>query len=136
MSLRGYVKKGKPALWTSAFPRVAAVVKKVKKVAHGTNARGVLLREYKRRRDGWIADKCCAGCALRTGGWTPATECHHKFGRFGLLLTFEPGWVPLCSSCHRWTHDNPKTARELHLICEQGSWNSYKKALQSLPACV
>lgn len=74
-----------------------------------------------------------ATCAVFSG--RRSTEIHHKFGRVGRLLCWEPGWVPVSKEGHEWIHNNIKTAMELGLICETGHWNDYKKALIAQGAC-
>lgn len=39
-----------------------------------------------------------------------ATEVHHAKGRIGSLLLDRRFWWALCSTCHRFCHDNPSWA--------------------------
>ena len=52
----------------------------------------------------------------------PATEIHHKRGRFGKLLLDERFWVGVCSPAHRFIHDNPEIARKAGLLAQPGEW--------------
>lgn len=45
-----------------------------------------------------------------------ATELHHKAGRRGEWLNYTPFFLALCSSCHRWIHDNGKAAEDQGLL--------------------
>lgn len=81
-------------------------------------------RAYKVTADKFrLENPWCHGCARVFKVPTrPTTEVHHLRGRRGPLLIDVRFLIPLCSTCHRWTHDNPDTARRVGLICERGEW--------------
>jgi hypothetical protein len=55
-------------------------------------------------------------------------DVHHRFGRLGELLFWEPGYMAVCNNCHRWIHDHPAKARELGLLAPVGQWNKTELA--------
>ncbi len=126
MSLPGYKKKGRPALWLSV--RGAKPVRCVKKVVKmpkpRTRIRPVSARAAKARRaylakrGVWIQGRRCCNCV-----GTAATEVHHTRGRLGGLLMDDAYWLPVCSGCHNWIHNNQDQARERGLLCAKGDWN-------------
>ena len=54
----------------------------------------------------------------------PASQCHHYQGRRGLLLRYEPFWIPVSWEGHRWINEHRERARELGLLCPLGRYNS------------
>jgi hypothetical protein len=62
------------------------------------------------------------------GRRVPATQCHHYQGRRGMLLLYEPFWIPVSWEGHRWIDDHRQQARALGLLCPLGKYNS--------PVCV
>jgi hypothetical protein len=54
----------------------------------------------------------------------PATQCHHYQGRRGMLLLYEPFWIPVSWEGHRWIDDHRQQARALDLLCPLGKYNS------------
>ena len=40
----------------------------------------------------------------------PATQCHHFQGRRGMLLLYEPFWIPVSWEGHRWIEDHRQWA--------------------------
>lgn len=52
-----------------------------------------------------------------------ATDLHHSRGRSGQLLVLAQYFQALCSTCHRWVHDNPKEAQAKGLLAGPGDWN-------------
>ena len=80
-------------------------------------------RSYRERVKVWIVGKECQARATHIGQSAKATECHHTRGKRGRLLNYEPFWLPVCSGCHTWIHQNIPEAREAELICELGQWN-------------
>jgi hypothetical protein len=81
-------------------------------------------RIYRIQVKAWLIGKWCKGCEVLFEKITPATQCHHKFGRVGKLLLWQAGWVPVCADCHEWIGSNPMDARCLGLLCEVGQWNN------------
>jgi hypothetical protein len=54
----------------------------------------------------------------------PATQCHHYQGRRGILLLYEPFWIPVSWEGHHWIEDHRGEARDLGLLCPLGRYNS------------
>src|SRR5271168_2584092 len=107
MALFGYIRKGKPAPWKEAFPaqvRTAAKEPKPKKVRkpikQQSTVRSWETRKYRSRSLKFLkqlveANQRCpvTGAALMLGD----VQMHHKFGRRGKLLLWEPGWIAVSS---------------------------------------
>ena len=85
--------------------------------------------KYRARIKVWIVGKMCQCCFLRGRGLVIATHNHHKFGRRGKLLLWEPGFVPVCDSCHpSWIHfEQVAKAQDLGLLAPPGQWNTMPK---------
>jgi 5-methylcytosine-specific restriction endonuclease McrA len=68
--------------------------------------------EYLRLRDRFLYQNpfCMAKVPGTCGHWS--VELHHMVGRVGEMLLNEEHIMAICSSCHRWIHDNPKEAKE------------------------
>jgi hypothetical protein len=66
----------------------------------------------------------CRVYLLLVGRRVSATQCHHYQGRRGMLLLYEPFWIPVSWEGHRWIDDHPQRARELGLLCPLGTYNS------------
>lgn len=63
---------------------------------------------YLKARRAYLAEHSfCAACG------EPATEIHHKAGRGGEWLNYQPLWMPVCMACHRRITANPKEAEML-----------------------
>lgn len=102
---------------------------KPRRIAKRTPQKARLQRQYVARVRVWIVGLVCLGCQVRKfDAFKAATECHHRNGRAGLLLMDERFWLPMCGSCHRFTHSNPDEARRLGLLCAVGEWNKVPKA--------
>ena len=54
---------------------------------------------------------CKAGIPGKCTGMT--TEVHHIAGRIGLMLLYQPYWLPTCHECHVWIEAHPIEAKEL-----------------------
>lgn len=68
-------------------------------------------REYSRLREEFLRSKpICDVCGAR------ATEIHHKKGRFRDRLLDQDYFAPLCQTCHRKVHLNPKWAYSVGLM--------------------
>lgn len=78
---------------------------------------------YRQEVREWLRDKWCAVDGMAGHSSHPATECHHRNGRNGSLLTDKRFWVPVCDLHHRWIHDHPEQARREGLLCAKGDWN-------------
>ena len=82
---------------------------------------------YRRRVTFWLRqseNRLCRGCRpIFNRDPNRTTECHHYAGRRGVLLLFEPWWIPLCAECHQWVTNNAKAASWLNLMCNPGWYN-------------
>ena len=138
---RGMVKKAKQpgsvdgnacksALWKIAFP---ATVKtdlnthtKEDKRLYRIEAKAAVKAAVKA---GAICPVVEAIKELREGsryGWPICdriNEVHHKFGRMGDLLRWQPGWLLVSKAGHRWIHSNIAEARRRGWIAPHGKWN-------------
>lgn len=59
-------------------------------------------RRYNERVRVWLRGKRCAVFPEKM-----ATQCHHKKGRDGRLLLYEPYWLPVSAAGHKKIHDEP-----------------------------
>ncbi len=59
-------------------------------------------------------------------------EVHHRFGRLGELLEWQPGWMAVSKQGHRWIHSNIEEAMKRGWIGPKGTWNDFEKAKASL----
>lgn len=67
-------------------------------------------------------------CAVLFG--RRSTEIHHRFGRRGRLLLWQPGWLAVSALAHAAIHRLPAEARRQGLIGPVGTWNNYQKAVE------
>lgn len=145
--LRGYKKKGKPALWTEAFPGPAPEEQKPKRIRSRSKSRTPEEREYAKLAKvavayAYLEGRRCPVVAavpeLREGRKyghpisDKVTEVHHRYGRLHQLLCWTPGWLICSKQGHRWIHSNPARARELGFLCPAGFWNDYERAVWHL----
>lgn len=61
----------------------------------------------KARKAFLLEHPACAACG------EPATEIHHKAGREGEWLNYQPLWMSVCHTCHQRITHNPKEAEML-----------------------
>lgn len=147
--LRGYVKKSKPALWTtvpSARKRLeaAAATRRALKAALLQKKRCEAILEASRRRKSRpsafkriapVSKKRAAerktylslrdeflmlNCRCERCG-KAATEVHHKQGRGRHYLEVTT-WAALCSCCHSWIHENVAEAKAAGWLIGGGDW--------------
>lgn len=136
MSLRSYVKKGRPALWTTMkhgskprrlaaqHPKAKPPRKRVNQVSDKQRARN---RAYNARVKVWkLENPQCRACRVLGEKVNPTEDCHHKRGKLGKLLMDERHWIPMCRMHHDWIRDNPNLARALGLLAQPGQWNCYE----------
>ena len=57
----------------------------------------------------------------------PASEIHHKRGRRGRLLCWQPGWIASCFGCREFPHAHPARARELGLLSSPAEWDYFPR---------
>ncbi len=152
MSIRGYIKKGKPANWLSV--RGAQPVATAKRQAKPTKARKPIRPASKRNASEkniyraearqFVAEAIARGALcpvvlavkeLREGhkyGYdisATLSECHHKYGRVGRLLRWQPGWIAMSKQGHRWCHQNVAEATRRGWFGPAGTWNDYERAV-------
>lgn len=61
-------------------------------------------------------NKYCPVASRVFGKRILATETHHKAGRVGQLLNYQPMWLAVSREGHRWIHDNPAKSYELGFL--------------------
>jgi hypothetical protein len=101
--------------------------KRLRAVARRTPERAQQERLYHTRIKEWLRlaeNHWCRVYLLLLGQRVPATQCHHYQGRRGMLLLYEPFWIPVSWEGHRWIEDHRQRARELGLLCPLGRYNS------------
>ena len=92
-----------------------------------TSGQSQVEREYLTRVRQWLGlpeNRWRRVHLLLLGRRVPATQCHHYQGRRGMLLLYEPFWIPVSWEGHRWISDHRERARELNLLCPLGKYNS------------
>lgn len=122
------------ALWTTLpRARVIVAISRKRRIRPATAARAASQRRYRQRVKDWLragtpAHRVCV-VSLRLQ-WSPvaATQVHHKYGRRGRLLNWEPGWLPVSACGHQWITDYPKEAVALGLVGPVGTWNDFARA--------
>jgi hypothetical protein len=90
------------------------------------------LKIYFAVRDAFLAREengDCICCKLRRERGEnirqqPATECHHKRGRCGSLISDERFFAATCYDCGRnWIHQHPEQSRDMGLLAPPHLWN-------------
>jgi hypothetical protein len=155
MSLRGYIKKTRPAPWTTtpaeACRRAKAegerqALKAVrryfrrkgyKRIAPVSKSRRAVMAEYRREARLFVAAAVALGetCPIVDGvqalrerrADNRLTEVHHVRGRSGGLLLDRRWWLAVSAAGHDWVHQHPKQAAERGWIAGPGQWNSNSK---------
>lgn len=146
MSLYGYKKKHRPALWTQTpeekrrreLDVLARGLRKVKptrtpRAKHTAQESRLYAAEARAFVAAAVArgETCPVVAAvpeLREGkkyGWPISArlnEVHHTRGRRGPLLRDRRFWLAVSKQGHRWVHANPARARELGFLCPLGQW--------------
>jgi hypothetical protein len=94
--------------------------------------------EYKCRSKEWKQGKVCAVELKLRSKVVPAEQCHHIYGRYGRLLLWTPGWLPVSAESHLWIHENPEIAATHGWICSEEQWNdeSMIPAVGMISACL
>lgn len=108
-----------------------------KPVRKRTSKRASEEARYRRRVKVWLSEtynQLCRACQLRRKTFIDwSKECHHRNGKVGRLLNYEPFWIPVCSACHNWIHrENPEEAQRLSLLGNAGEWNNQNLCNQNL----
>jgi hypothetical protein len=86
-------------------------------------------RIYRARVKVWLVGKRCAVFSRY-----PATQCHHRFGRIGRLLLWEPGWLPVSAAGHNEINSRPAWAIKLGFNGPVGTRNDYERAVKYMEA--
>lgn len=100
----------------------------VKRIRRTSTARAKQLREYRKIKAEFLKSRpSCFWCGtlLRVED----RELHHKYGRAGRLLTWEPGFRCLCDWHHRMVHSEPAWAIKHSLLGPMGTFNDYNRAV-------
>lgn len=58
------------------------------------------------------------------------SSTHHKFGRLGPLLLWQPGWMAVSMRGHEYIHKRIKKARTMGWYAPLGFWNNPKAIAQ------
>jgi hypothetical protein len=150
MSLRGYVRKTRPAPWTTTPAEVAArkeraalkdardragrMAKRLnwKRIAPVSKSRRSALAEYRREARLFVATAVALGCTCPVVDGVPAlrerradnrlTEVHHVRGRSGGLLLDRRWWLAVSAAGHDWVHTHPAEAAERGWLAGMGEW--------------
>lgn len=140
MALRGYVPKGKKAIWQQAFPsQVAATVAPVaKRIRSVSKSKASEHRLYVAEARAFVAAAVARGetcrvveeiAMLRDGHRyghpisAKLSEVHHTRGRLAGLLREQRFWIPVSKQGHRFIHSNIEYSRKRGWICAAGDWN-------------
>ena len=133
MSLWGYVKKGKPAAWTQAFPSQVkrapqrqARVRQPRQVPQKSQAQRARDLLYERAVLAWRPTVEGQACPVAAAGLVPPGPImkrpHHIRGRNGVLY-WDTRFFLACSYFgHVWIHQNVAEAAERGWIGGQGEW--------------
>ena len=89
----------------------------------------------------WVAKpgnaQCAACLLLHKAGEVEhialTTERHHRLGRNGKLLNWEPGWIPSCRFHREWFHapQNRERAEQWGLIGSRTEFNRYPDEIRN-----
>ncbi len=115
-----------PAVPESAADELARY-RRLRSAPRHTRQRTEQERVYWQRVREWLysaENRWCRVYLLLLGQRVPATECHHYQGRRGMLLLYEPYWIPVSREGHRWIEDHREAARAMGLLCPLGKYNS------------
>ena len=101
--------------------------KRLRSFARRTPERAEQERLYRTQVKEWLRlpeNRWCRVYLLLLGRRVPASQCHHYQGRRGMLLLYEPSWIPVSWEGHRWIDEHRERARDLGLLCPLGQYNS------------
>ena len=102
------------------YPRLRFASRRTPERAEQERLYQTMVREWLRRPE----NRWCRVVLLLLGRRVPASQCHHYQGRRGLLLLYEPFWIPVSWEGHRWIDEHRPMARALGLLCPLGRYNS------------
>lgn len=120
MSLIGYKRKTKPALWTLVpGAAVRQLPQKPRWIRRVSKVRGAANRVYAKAAKAFLRLHrwCQCGCGRRS------EQVHHRRGRAGTLLLDQRHWMAVAFICHEWIGRNPEEARRRGFLCAVGLWN-------------
>ncbi len=109
--------------------------KRRRALARRTPERAEQERLYRTQVQEWLRlpeNRWCRVYLLLLGRHVPAFQCHHYQGRRGMLLLYEPFWIPVSWEGHRWIDEHRERARELGLLCPLGRYNSPVRRARTL----
>lgn len=143
MSLKGYHRKTKPALWTTVpalggkSPPVSSSFKSkfnhasdqkfgkpfkvVRRIRPRSRRMTKLMAYYNEIKAIFMAAH--PTCEVHDAHTHPATQVHHSRGRAGTLLLDVRYWKAVCSGAHEWIGAQPQDARRTGFLCAKGDWN-------------
>jgi hypothetical protein len=101
--------------------------KRLRSISRRSPTRAGQEQLYRQRVREWLRrpeNRWCRVYLLLRGERVRATQCHHYQGRRGMLLVYEPFWIPVSWEGHRWIDDHRERARSLGLLCPMGMYNS------------
>jgi hypothetical protein len=101
--------------------------RRFRSVARRTPERAVQERLYWNQVQEWLRrpeNRWCRVYMLLVDRRMPASQCHHYQGRRGMLLLYQPFWIPVSWEGHRWIDEHRPAARALGLLCPLGRYNS------------
>lgn len=112
---------------TPSIAQELARYKRLRRVPWRTPVRAEQERLYRSRVKEWLhltENRWCRVYLKLLNQHVPATQCHHYQGRRGMLLLYEPFWIPVSWEGHRWIDEHRDQARQLALLCPLGRYNS------------
>ncbi len=101
--------------------------KRLRSLARRTPERVAQERLYQTQVKEWLRlaeNRWCQVYLRLQGRRVPASQCHHYQGRRGMLLLYQPFWIPVSWEGHRWIEEHRQRARALGLLCPLGRYNS------------
>jgi hypothetical protein len=101
--------------------------RRLRSFARRTPERAEQEQLYRIRVKEWLRlpeNRWCRVYLLLVGRRVPASQCHHYQGRRGMLLLYQPYWIPVSWEGHRWIDEHRPKARALSLLCPLGGYNS------------
>lgn len=128
-----YQRKTKPATWTKVHPKIAP--SKAPKRIRESKAHASARRRYNARVKVWLTFPENKYCQVAKRIWKTeilADQVHHRFGRRGKLLMWEPGWTAVSGAGQAWIHSNIEVARRHQLYAPEGAWENYERAVAVL----
>lgn len=135
----------RPALWTQ-LPGARVTAKKPRRRLRAVSrGRAAELRLYRQEAAAFVAaavkrgETCPVVNMIQTNASKPwmrygqpvstrIVEVHHRYGRAGKLLRWQPGWSAMSKQGHRFVHQHPEWAQQHGFIGPVGTWNDFERA--------